>query len=201
MAVSSPWNVACLTSSVQSVPQQSRGHVSTGYFCVESLYARDVGPNVPRVFNMVPSPECCVTFTRMGNGYPPVRPVFLVDDSLEIRELFALVASQEGVPLITAGHGVEALAKISQLGVDPAVLIVDLAMPVMDGRSFIKALRDRGLASSSPIVVYSGYQGILDELRPLGVEDLLDKSINLDSLRHILHKYVRIEAQPSVSPH
>jgi CheY-like chemotaxis protein len=82
--------------------------------------------------------------------------VLLVDDSSDVRAFFKVFTEIHDIPLITAKDGLEALEKLKALSFDPAVLFVDLNMPNMNGTEFIEKLRERGLASSSHVVICSG---------------------------------------------
>jgi CheY-like chemotaxis protein len=86
----------------------------------------------------------------------PQRQIFLVDDCAELQELFGLLAEQNNFNLITASNGKEALETLASLEIDPAVIFVDLNMPVMDGAEFIEKVHQHRLASSSRIVILSG---------------------------------------------
>ena len=81
--------------------------------------------------------------------------VFIVDDSADVRELFALLAQLNGFSLETAKNGQEALAKLAGLDQEPSVVFVDLNMPVMNGTEFLRRVHESGLAASSRIVIFS----------------------------------------------
>ena len=67
--------------------------------------------------------------------YPNV--VLVVDDSGDIRDLIALVLQNAGFVVRTAANGLEAL--IAAYEMRPAVIVMDVSMPVLDG---IEATRD-----------------------------------------------------------
>jgi CheY-like chemotaxis protein len=79
--------------------------------------------------------------TPQSNGSPRVT-VFLIDDAEDIRVLlrYALHRVGEFSVIGEAADGAEALEMIREL--TPAVVVVDLAMPKMDGLEVISALRD-----------------------------------------------------------
>ena len=83
------------------------------------------------------------------------RSVFIVDDSEDIRDLFGLLAEQNGFVLECASDGVEGLAKLAKLKLDPAIVLVDLNMPSMGGSEFVRKVHENGLAQTSRIVILS----------------------------------------------
>lgn len=92
-----------------------------------------------------------------------------MDDSPDIRELFALLAQLNGFTLETSNNGQEALAKLASLEKAPSIVFVDLNMPVMNGAEFVQKIRERGLAPSSHIVIFSA--------KERGSEPNLDRSL------------------------
>jgi CheY-like chemotaxis protein len=81
------------------------------------------------------------------------RRVLIVDDDRAIRDLLALMLESEGYEVALARDGLEALAQVEAS--EPAVILLDLMMPRMDGVSFADELGRRGLRAATPIVVMS----------------------------------------------
>lgn len=80
--------------------------------------------------------------------------VLVVEDRADVRDALAMLLSIRGFVVRTAAHGLEALRVIRETGA-PAVIVLDLLMPVMDGWQLSAALsEDRDLASV-PIIVLS----------------------------------------------
>lgn len=66
----------------------------------------------------------------------------IVDDSRAMRSILTRLLSNLGFDVAQAGDGAEALA-VLDAGTRPDVILVDWNMPVMDGLTFIKAVRSR----------------------------------------------------------
>jgi two-component system, chemotaxis family, chemotaxis protein CheY len=66
----------------------------------------------------------------------------VVDDSRAMRSILARLMTQLGFEVAQAGDGQEALDQLDA-GLRPAVALVDWNMPVMDGLTFVKAVRGR----------------------------------------------------------
>jgi CheY-like chemotaxis protein len=81
----------------------------------------------------------------------PASPLVLViEDDDEIRDLIRDLLLDEGYRVATAIHGAEALERIQQE--PPQVILLDMKMPVMDGRAFAKAYK-QSPGPHAPIVV------------------------------------------------
>ena len=60
--------------------------------------------------------------------------ILVVDDDPSIRTVFQLALESEGYNVAVAEHGKAALDRISERA--PQVILLDIRMPVMDGRTF-----------------------------------------------------------------
>lgn len=84
-------------------------------------------------------------------------PVLIVEDDKEIRETLREILSEEGHTVACARDGVDALGMLSSSAVEPALILLDLLMPVMDGYTF----RARQLADPRwrriPVVVMTAH--------------------------------------------
>ena len=81
-------------------------------------------------------------------------PVLVVDDDLDSRLLLELALSLKGYSVVSALNGAEALVLARRL--HPEVILLDLAMPIMDGTAFrAEQLRDPELANI-PVICVSG---------------------------------------------
>lgn len=99
-----------------------------------------------------------------------------------------MVLQDDGFDVTTAANGAQALLAIDV--VEPDVVVLDLQLPVMDGRSFFRALRASGRCTPVLIVSATGSQRARIEL---GAEDALDKPFDID----LLAERVRVLARAS----
>jgi signal transduction histidine kinase/DNA-binding response OmpR family regulator len=81
----------------------------------------------------------------------PSCPVLIVEDQAGLRELMRRMLEQEGWVVAEAENGRVALDRVAENR--PALIVLDLMMPEMDGFSFLEALRQRAPWRSIPIVV------------------------------------------------
>ena len=86
-------------------------------------------------------------------------------------------------PAIGAGNGVEALEVLRTSALPPALILLDLMMPVMDGREFRERQLENPAWIAIPVIVLSAYNDVdrqagalaLDHLRkPLAMRPLMD---------------------------
>lgn len=88
-----------------------------------------------------------------------MRKVLIVDDEPSIVQLFQFIFEDAGYEVVTAGNGREGLDVLAAAGrVD--FIVLDVAMPVMDGREFIMELGRRAARDvrlhGIPFVVMTG---------------------------------------------
>ena len=97
--------------------------------------------------------------------------VLIVDDDKDIRESFAHVLGDRGYDVVQAQHGQAALEYLATQLL-PALIVLDLMMPVMSGEEFRRAqLADPRLASI-PVVVMSAAERGSSIAAELGTEFL-----------------------------
>ncbi len=103
--------------------------------------------------------------------------VLVVDDDADIRQSVAAVLEDEGYRVHAAVHGRDALAVLDRIP-RPALALVDLRMPVMDGIELIEALRRDPRWAALPVVAFSAASTVGV---PAGVP-LLRKPVSIEAL-------------------
>jgi CheY-like chemotaxis protein len=109
--------------------------------------------------------------------------VLVVEDDLDIRDAVVDFLRIEGFQVYSAGNGLEALAVLPTMP-QPALILADLMMPVMDGPSMIAALRADDQFATLPVVIVSA----LDADEPRGYRRV-KKPIDLDDLLRIVNEF------------
>jgi CheY-like chemotaxis protein len=117
--------------------------------------------------------------------------VLVVDDDPDILEAICDILEAEGYRVARARHGGEALDRVD--AERPALILLDLMMPVMDGVSFAQALRTRPAARDVPIVVISA-DGNRQRAAPVGAAGYLAKPFDVDSLLAHVARLSRAQA-------
>src|SRR5438477_7398593 len=107
--------------------------------------------------------------------------VLVVEDDPDLRETLVSILEQEGYRARAARDGREAL-EILAGGFRPAVLLIDLIMPIMDGWELCEALVQDPKLSSLPVVLMSASGGPLPPPRPTKLVRLLRKPFTFEQL-------------------
>ena len=103
------------------------------------------------------------------------RPLALiVDDDDGIRETMAEILGDEGFDVIEASNGLEALNVLASSQQRPALICLDMAMPVMDGWAFCRVRERISTLTDIPVVAISG-SSMNGSRTPLRVDALLQK--------------------------
>jgi CheY-like chemotaxis protein len=88
-------------------------------------------------------------------GVSALAQILVVDDDSSIRTLIAEILGNEGHAIAQAHDGAHALLRVEQAL--PDLIVLDLAMPHVDGWHFLDELHRRGLRSGTRVIIVSGY--------------------------------------------
>jgi DNA-binding response OmpR family regulator len=107
--------------------------------------------------------------------------VLVIDDDLPLRGMLAAALRQHGFQVLLAGDGAEGHRAL--LIHKPDVILLDLAMPNVNGWDFLQKLQETGHLGQYPIIVVSAHlrsdpQAVLK----MGVSAILPKPFNLPDL-------------------
>ena len=106
--------------------------------------------------------------------------ILIVEDDVELRQLFARVLEKNGYQVVTAEDGAEALRILGRGYVD--LIISDIMMPVMDGNALVRALREDGV--KTPVLMITA-KSTLDDMREgflSGTDDYMVKPVNVNEM-------------------
>ena len=105
--------------------------------------------------------------------------VFIIEDDPDTRDMLGKFLELEGYQVETAVNGRQALDRL-QDGIDPAVILLDLMMPVMDGWQFRRhQVADSRLSKIPTIVVSAAGR---DRISQVSADAYLAKPIDMDEL-------------------
>lgn len=112
--------------------------------------------------------------------------VLVVDDDESIREFVEFALTEEGYAVMSA---CDAQAGLDILrAVRPALILLDMRMPGMDGAAFVKAYRNMP-GPHAPIVVTSAARFEWEPAPDLAVAGHLDKPFDLDDLLAVVERH------------
>ncbi len=115
--------------------------------------------------------------------------VLVVDDEASIRESLERALRLEGFAVETADGGRAALAAVARR--PPAVVVLDVTMPDLDGVAVLRRLRADGI--DVPVCILSARDDVEDRVAGLqaGADDYLVKPFALEELTARLHALLR----------
>lgn len=131
--------------------------------------------------------------------------ILVIDDNpLDVdllREAFADAAL--AAEIVHAPTGVEAIALIGRLaasGGAPALIVLDLSMPMLEGREVLRRLRVHPRLRALPVVVLTSSQRASDrdECLALGAQDVITKPATFDRYPEVIER-VRQALRPLVA--
>jgi len=104
--------------------------------------------------------------------------ILIVDDEANIVELARIYLQQEGFQVDAAGDGASALRQIAQR--PPAVLLLDLMLPEVDGWEVCRRVRSGSIAPDLPIIMLTARDDDVDKIvgLELGADDYVTKPFN-----------------------
>ena len=111
--------------------------------------------------------------------FPPKR-VLVVDDAAENRQLMQVLLQDVGLTVLLAEDGAVALDRVADSA--PDIVLMDMQMPVMDGLTATRALRDRGCTLPILALTANAMKGIEREIEAAGFSGFHTKPIDIDTL-------------------
>lgn len=109
--------------------------------------------------------------------------VLLIDDCVVLHRLLSLRLSAESLEVMAADSGEKGLTLAREF--HPALILLDLEMPGMDGFEVLRAIKEDSDLRDVPVIVVSGLDGAEDKVMAfdLGAYDFVTKPFNLAELR------------------
>lgn len=114
----------------------------------------------------------------------------LVEDNHDLRKLFRVGLELEGFHVIMAADGLEMISILQVQEID--AIVVDLAMPRIDGISAIRTVRAMPQHRDTLIVVVtaSADPDVKAHAFEAGAMELLAKPVSADNIAQVLHRYL-----------
>src|SRR5687767_1440376 len=108
--------------------------------------------------------------------------ILVIEDYTDTRELLSVLLHQQGYQVLQARSGPEGL--LTACGALPDLVIMDLALPEMDGIEVARRIRETAGLSHVPIFIVSAYltPEVQAEIRAAGCAEMFSKPCDFDSL-------------------
>jgi two-component system, OmpR family, alkaline phosphatase synthesis response regulator PhoP len=122
------------------------------------------------------------------------KTILVVDDEKDIIDLLSYNLTKEGLIVITARNGREALLRVKQ---KPDLIILDVMMPEMNGLQVIQELRKEKSTASIPVILLTAKGAETDEIVGLevGADDYIVKPVKIGKIVARVHAALRRKEQ------
>ena len=117
------------------------------------------------------------------------KKVLVVEDHADIRKMMAIYLRMFKYEVIEASDGYEAVEKA--LEYKPDAILMDLAMPVLDGVDSTRAIRQNTDLAETPIVCITAYSDFYrSRAEDAGCNDVIQKPIDFQQLDSLLKRHI-----------
>lgn len=115
--------------------------------------------------------------------------ILVVEDDADNRRIVAKTLSVEGYEIVEATDGIQALARA--LADHPDLILMDLALPNMDGWEATRRLKDDPRTRAIPVVALTAVamRGDEEQARAAGCDDYISKPARPAAIREMVRKY------------
>lgn len=118
------------------------------------------------------------------------RPILIIEDNEQNLYLATFLLERAGYSVVAARNGPDGIAAAAQ--VLPALILLDIQLPQMDGYDVARALRRNPALDGIPIVAVTSYAMVGDRERALaaGCNGYIEKPVNPDTFRAEIEKFL-----------
>jgi CheY-like chemotaxis protein len=114
-------------------------------------------------------------------------PILVIDDDQAMRNMLETVLLDEGYSVILARNGKEGLELAARQR--PALVLLDLMMPVMDGWQFLEAIKQMPEIADLPVLLLSASRQLTHTAKENPVKGFLPKPFELAKLLAYIDEY------------
>jgi len=116
--------------------------------------------------------------------------VLIVEDHDDVREMMKIVLSGYGCDVAEASNGREAIEKAPIY--NPDLILMDIAMPVMDGLDATRTIRQHDTLSKVPIIGVTAFDEVYgDNALAAGFDNVIPKPVDFGHLEKVIKNYLR----------
>jgi CheY-like chemotaxis protein len=132
---------------------------------------------------------------------PPLPLVLIVEDDEDIRDSLADFLVDHGYRTAGAVNGRDALDRLGAAAALPCAIILDLMMPIMDGRTFREMQLQTPALAKIPVILVTAHHETSQSWIDPTLADRLPKPLNLMALLETLQRICSGAARsPGLSP-
>lgn len=127
---------------------------------------------------------------------------FIIDDDSDDRDFFqiALDITALSYKLTIAESATQALKMLQESSEQPDYIFLDLNMPLVSGKEFLKILRSNPIFTQIPVIIFStsSYNKDIEDTLALGANHFLCKTPDIDRLSEIIISIVAAHDLPYI---
>ena len=127
----------------------------------------------------------------MRNDMMTASQVLVVEDTAAIRDVVQIILEDAGYRVTVAAHGAAALDVLRQAARLPDLILLDLGMPILDGRAFRHAQQADGQWRTIPVIAVSAEREVHAVAAALGMAAVLPKPCTVPALLRTVQRYAR----------
>lgn len=117
------------------------------------------------------------------------KTVLIVEDYADVRAMMKFLVRRYGYEVLEAADGFEAVKKAKQY--HPDLILMDLAMPLMDGLTATLIIRNSEGSEDIPVVALSAYGNMnYKSAVDAGFAEVINKPLDFGSFQPFLKKYL-----------
>jgi CheY-like chemotaxis protein len=117
------------------------------------------------------------------------KKILVAEDYADTRSLMKFVIESYGHQVFEAENGQEAVETVKSE--NPDLVLMDMAMPVMDGLTATKMIRQFDGTTKLPIIAVTAYgDSYYRQAMEAGCDDLINKPLDLTTLEPLLNQYL-----------
>jgi two-component system cell cycle response regulator DivK len=116
------------------------------------------------------------------------KKILVVEDLADIRKMMKIMVELYGYEVIEARDGSEAVHQVREH--HPSLVLMDLAMPLMNGAEAARAIKDMEDCSEIPIIAVTAYRTMDQEALDAGCEQVIHKPVDFLKLKTLLAEHV-----------
>ncbi len=116
-----------------------------------------------------------------------INTIMIVDDSITVRKVTARFLKRQGMEVLTAKDGLDAITKLQEQ--IPDLMLLDVEMPRMDGYELATQIRNRDDLKHLPIIMITSRTGNKhrNKATKIGIDRYLGKPFNENELLENIH--------------
>lgn len=119
--------------------------------------------------------------------------ILIVEDNLINQKVLTTILNSSGIDITLANNGEEAVIQITRGKKSFDLVLMDINMPVMDGYTATKQIRETGAFNDLPIVAFTALvlESEVNKMFNLGINAFLGKPLNIGQLYTIFDLYLQ----------